>query len=96
MVTKAQARAAEEDAARQLTLEEELNELDGKIERLRILYEQFFIGVEKMEPIVLRKDVERTVRKLTQVNINNTGLRFRFQNQQQRMQVFAVHWGRVL
>jgi len=94
VATKSQTRR--EDADQQHTIEEELTELDQKLERVRILYEQYFVGVEKMEPTILRKEIERAFRRLQQYQINNTGLRFKFQNQQQRLQIFSVHWGRVL
>jgi len=38
-----------------------LEELDQRLERLRALYEQYFLGIEKVEPAVARKDVERSL-----------------------------------
>src|SRR5512147_2185646 len=57
-------------------LAELLNELANKIERLKTLYEQYFMGIEKMEPQVARKEVTRVMLTLQQQYIRNTALRF--------------------
>ena len=47
-----------------MTLEELdvlLEELENRLERLRALYEQYFLGFEKIEPAVARKDVDRRI-----------------------------------
>ena len=36
-----------------------VDELDLRVERLRVLYDQYFMGIEKIPPEVLKKDVER-------------------------------------
>jgi hypothetical protein len=75
--------------------EEQLGELESRIERLRALYEQFFLGIEKMEPQIPRKEVERRIWVLRREQIRNTGLRFRFQMLVQRYNSFQQYWGRV-
>ena len=42
-------------------LENLVGELELRIERLRSLYDQYFMGIEKLEPGVPRKDVERRI-----------------------------------
>jgi hypothetical protein len=76
-------------------VERELEELETRIERLRALYEQYFMGIEKLEPLVPRKDVERRIWVLRREQIRNTGLRFKFQMLVQRFNTFQQYWGRV-
>jgi len=56
----------------------ELEELDHRLERLRIKYDQFFTGTEKALPYVLRKDIDRRFQALHREQMRNTGARFRF------------------
>ena len=42
------------------------------------MYEQFFMGIQKMPPSQLHRDIERRIREITQLQIRNTGLRVRF------------------
>ena len=39
-------------------------ELEVRLERLRSLYQQYFLGFEKMPPAVVHKDVERRLQVL--------------------------------
>jgi len=70
-------------------------ELEVRIERLRALYDQYFTGIEKLEPSVARKDVERRLEVLRRMQIRNTGLRFRFQVIVQRYNTYQTYWLRV-
>ena len=59
---------------------------------MRALYEQYFIGIEKIEPQIPRKDVERRIWVLRREQIRNTGLRFKFQMLVQRYNTFQQYW----
>ena len=76
-------------------VERELEELETRIERLRALYEQYFMGLEKLEPLIPKKDVERRIWVLRRVHVRNTGLRFKFQMLIQRFNTFQQYWSRV-
>ena len=76
-------------------IEEQVEELEERIERLRGLYEQYFMGLEKIEPQIPRKDVDRRVWLLRREQIRNTGLRFKFQMLVQRYNAFQQYWGRI-
>src|SRR5829696_6048895 len=76
-------------------IERELEELESRVDRLRALYEQYFMGLEKLEPQIPRKDVERRIWVLRREQIRNTGLRFKFQMLIQRYNTFQQYWGRV-
>jgi hypothetical protein len=72
-----------------------LSDLEVRLERLRSLYEQYFIGIEKLEPAVARKDVDRRFWDLRRVRIRNTALRFRFQTLTQRYNTLQQYWMRI-
>ena len=60
-------------------LDAELEELENRLERLRALYDQYFLGIEKIEPSIARKDVDRRIWTLRREQIRNTARRFRLQ-----------------
>ncbi len=72
-----------------------LEELEGRIERLKALYEQYFMGIEKLEPLVPRKDVDRRLVILRREQVRNTAQRFKFQTLVQRYNSFQQYWARV-
>ena len=74
----------------------ELEELEQRMERLRALYEQYFLGFEKIEPSVLRKDVERRFWLLRRVQMRNTATRFKLQTLSQRYNTYQQYWQRCL
>jgi len=77
------------------TIERELEELETRIERLRALYEQYFLGIEKLEPLIPRKEVDRRISVLRREQIRNTALRFKFQMLIQRYNTLQQYWARV-
>jgi len=42
-------------------IERLVGELEVAVDRLRSLYDQYFMGIEKIEPSVVRKDVDRRI-----------------------------------
>jgi hypothetical protein len=76
-------------------LEKNIGDLEVAIDRLRSLYDQYFMGIEKLEPGVPRKDVERKIQALRKEQIRNTALRFRFQMILQRYNTFQSYWQRI-
>jgi hypothetical protein len=79
----------------QAEIEEAVKELEHRVDRLRSLYEQYFMGIEKIEPGVPKKDVERRVQTLRREQIRNTALRFRFQMVLQRYNTYLSYWLRI-
>lgn len=76
-------------------LEIALDELELRLERLRALYEQYFLGIERIEPSVARKDVDRRIFALRREKIRNTGKRYKLQMVIQRYNTFQQYWGRI-
>lgn len=72
-----------------------LDELETRLDRLRSLYEQYFLGIEKIEPAVARKDVDRRFWILRRTKIRNTARRFRLQTLIQRYNTFQQYWARI-
>ncbi|MCC6216945.1 MAG: hypothetical protein IT376_18950 [Polyangiaceae bacterium] len=72
-----------------------IEELETRVERLRALYEQYFLGIEKIEPQVARKDVDRRIWVLRREQIRNTGKRFKLQTIIQRYNTFQQYWQRI-
>jgi hypothetical protein len=77
-------------------IEELLDELEQRLERLKVLYEQYFMGIEKMEPHTARKEVTRKMLELQQMHIRNTALRYRFNSLNQRLSTYVTYWNRTL
>src|SRR5262245_61264022 len=75
--------------------EEQLTELETRVDRLRALYENWFRGYEKTEPRVARKDVERRVYGMRKELPRNTALRFRYHQLYQRFTTLAQYWART-
>ena len=76
-------------------LDVQLEELEVRLERLRALYEQYFMGIEKLEPTIARKDVDRRIYVLRREKIRNTGKRFKLQTIIQRYNTFQQYWHRI-
>jgi hypothetical protein len=75
---------------------EELDTLENSLKRLRIEYEQYFMGNMKRPPSVLQGKVQKTVLKLAASPPLNTRLRFRFNQLNSRFQMFRQQWGRTM
>lgn len=73
----------------------QIDELDGRLDRLRALYEQYFAGIERLEPLVPRKDVERRFQALRRIQLKNTAQRFKFQTLWQKYTTYLTYWGRI-
>ncbi len=77
-------------------VEELLDAVDLTMERLKTLYEQYFLGIQKQAPSFIHADVERKPRDLTQMNVRNTGLRYRLATLTQKFGSYNSYWRRTL
>jgi hypothetical protein len=77
-------------------LTELLDTLETLLERTKILYEQYFMGIQKIPPSQLHKDIERKIRELTQEQIRNTALRFRLTTITQKFGSYNTYWKRTM
>ena len=75
--------------------EQLINEIEKEVDRLHALYNQYFMGIEKLEPQVPKKNLDRKIHLLRKEQIKNTALRFRFQMQIQKYNTQCTYWNRI-
>jgi hypothetical protein len=74
----------------------ELDGIEQQLRDLHTLYEQYFAGVEKREPVKKRELVAQRLRRFANRRIQQTDLRFRYQNLASRFQSYSGYWDRIL
>jgi hypothetical protein len=72
-----------------------LSDAEVQLSRIKHLYEQYFQGIERIEPQIPRKQFDRAMHELRKVIPRNTGLRFRFQTLIQRYTTLQTYWKRI-
>ena len=77
-------------------IENHLGEMERKMDRLRSLYESFFMGMERMPPNTPRHEMNRLMLEMQQVPIGNAALRFRFQALTQKWVLLVTYWNRTM
>lgn len=75
---------------------QEIEQLGGDLEKLRLAYEQYFLGLERTEPSKLRKGVSDLVRKHSGTGLQNARLKFRLQQMIARYNTYVAYWDRIL
>jgi hypothetical protein len=78
------------------SLDARLEEMVRKMERLRALYESFFMGIERTPPNIPRRELNRLMVEMQQSPISNATLRFKFQSLTQRWVLYTTYWNRTL
>lgn len=76
--------------------EKELDFIETKLARLRVLYDQYFMGVEKLEPMSARLEIEKTLLRSKIASLGSTVQRFRFRALQQRFTSYCGYWDRLV
>jgi hypothetical protein len=77
-------------------IEAELDALSNRIERVRVLYEQFFLGMEKLPPRQLHHDVVRMVHDMSHAKLRSAQQKFRLQGLIQRFNSHKSYWQRSM
>lgn len=75
---------------------EDIAQLEQGLNELIIKYEQYFLGLEKREPLRLLETVERLARKYANVKIVNTMLNFKYTSLVSRLNSYKQYWNRIL
>ena len=78
------------------SIDARLEELGRKLDRLRSLYESFFMGIERAPPNAARRELNRLFLEMQQNPIGNASMRFRFQTLLQRWVLMTTYWNRTL
>ncbi|HOX47138.1 MAG TPA: MXAN_5187 C-terminal domain-containing protein [Myxococcota bacterium] len=87
------AKDGKDQGSQELSQEAEI--LDGEMDRLRTIYEQYFQGIERLEPFHLRDNIKRRLNVLHTTNIRNTALRFRVQQLVAKFATYQNYWSRI-
>jgi len=72
-----------------------LSDAEVQLSRIKHLYEQWFQGIERIEPQIARKQFDRALHELRKESPRNTALRFRFQTLIQRYTTLQTYWRRI-
>ena len=75
---------------------EELNDLDEGISGLQVLYEKYFLGIDRKPPDQERKRISEKARELRTAAIRNTALKFKVNTLFARLIAFERMWDRTL
>lgn len=78
-----------------MAIQEDIAFLEGSIAELIIKYEQYFLGLEKREPLKLCEDIERFIRRYNTATIFNTMMKFRFNTLVAKFNSHKQHWVRT-
>ncbi len=74
----------------------ELDQLDQRIARLRVLYDQYFMGIEKLEPMYQRKEIVKIFNLSQILKLGSTVHRFRYRAMQQKFTSYSSYWDRIV
>lgn len=79
-------------------IKKDLDELEKKIEQLKVDYEKFFVGIINVEPTALKNSIQQIIKKYaTKSNqFNNVMLLFRYRNLTARFLTYQEYWNRIL
>jgi len=77
-------------------VDEELDELDQSLKRLRVEYDQYFLGILKRPPEVLQGRVQKVITKYSNQNLRKTHQKFRFNQLNSKYQIHRQQWGRTM
>lgn len=79
-----------------MALVDDLVQLERQLSTLITRYEQYFIGLEKREPLRLCAEVEKLVRRYANVPITNTMYKHKFAVLTARFNTYREHWNRIV
>lgn len=73
----------------------QIAELEQQLNRLKTLYEQYFMGIEKKEPLAERRQLARAIFEAAESPRNNTAVKFRAQALKNKWITFENYWNRI-
>ena len=77
-------------------LADDLGELDEAMTGLHVLYEKYFLGIDRRPPDEERKRVSKRMRELRTTTVRNTMLKFKINTMFARLIAFERMWDRTL
>ena len=79
-----------------MAIAEDLTILEHQLKELITRYEQYFVGLEKREPLPLLTTVDKMVRRYANTPINNTMYKHKYTMLVARLNTYREHWNRIL
>ena len=76
--------------------DEDLDALDHDLKRLRVEYDQYFLGILKRPPEVLQGRVPKLIVKYSNQTLRKTYHKFRFNQLNSKFQIYRQQWGRTM
>ena len=76
-------------------LEAAVQGVEEELEELKARYDQYFLGIERREPVRWREDLKKKVMRLKSAFTRNTGLKFRIQSLHARYLSYERLWLRA-
>jgi hypothetical protein len=73
-----------------------LDNIGVDLRELEILYERYFSGMEKREPLRQREALQKRLRQFVNRRIMKTDLRFRYESLAARYHTYTSYWDRIL
>lgn len=73
-----------------------LDSIGEDLRELEILYERYFSGMEKREPLRKRENLQKRLRQFVNRRIMQTDLRFRYESLAARYHSYCGYWDRIL
>jgi len=77
-------------------LAEDLDQVEEAMTGLQVLYEKYFLGIDRRPPDAQRRQVSETMRVLKTTTVKNTALKFRIQTLFAKLIAFERMWDRTL
>ncbi len=74
----------------------DMDEVEQKMFLLKIEYEKYFSGIERIEPLREREEIRRIMRELSLEPMTAATQRFRYQSLKARFQSLELYWTRNL
>ena len=77
-------------------LSAELDKLDEDMTNLQVLYEKYFLGIDRLPPDEPRRKLSKRMRELRTTPVRNTGVKFRINTLFAKLISFERLWDRTL
>jgi len=74
----------------------ELDELDKRLAVLKVAYDKYFLGMEKLEPSRDRADMNKIINDIGTRYVRNTGATFRRDSLKNKFLAYGRYWDRIL
>jgi len=91
---KAPAVAADRLQAAEET-QKQLEEMEAELAEMKARHDQYFLGLERLEPVKERENLKKRINALRMSHIRNTGLKFRAQTLWQKYLSYERMWLRI-